>query len=41
MIEQETLRNVENKGENIAKKREEYSNIERENQLQLKVEAGI
>ena len=41
MIKQETLKTVENRGENIAKKREERSNIERENQPQLEVEAGM
>ena len=42
MIEQETLRNVDNRGENITKKkREERSNIERENQPQLEFEAGM
>ena len=42
MIEQEALRNVEIRGENIAKKkREERSNIERENQPQLEVEASM
>ena len=40
LIEQETLRNIENRGENIAKEknREKRSNIESENQPQLEVE---
>ena len=42
MIEQEAPRNVENMGENIEKKeREECSNVERENQPQLEVEADM
>ena len=42
MIEQETLRNIENQGNNIAKKkREEHSNIKRENQPQLEAEASM